>query len=87
MLAGKLAKSFVSYAGTGDYMSYVIVGSLIYLFVVRTCLNVSRTLVTELREGTLESLIMAPFCRVEYFLGTMLSLYAYFGVSMVLGMA
>lgn len=123
MFAKKLAKSFAGYAGTGDYMSYVIIGSLIYLFVVRTCLNVSRTLVTELREGTLESLMMAPFCRVEYFLGTMLvqtvttslevfisllvalpfglsfshfnlmgflaaailSLYAYFGVSMVLG--
>ena len=52
-------------------MSYVIVGSCTYLFVVRTCLNVSRTLVTELREGTLDSLMLAPFHRSAYFLGNM----------------
>lgn len=123
MFAKKLSPSFAQFTGTSDYMSYVIVGSLIYLFVVRTCLNVSRSLITELREGTLESLMLAPFRRVEYFLGNMLvqtvtttveilisllvaipfginfshfnlagfigaafiSLYAYFGVSMILG--
>ena len=56
-----LSESFSGYAGTSDYMSYAIVGSLMYLFVVRTCLNVSRTLMTELWEGTLESLMLA--CR------------------------
>lgn len=123
LFEGKLESGFVRLTGTGDYMSYVIVGSLIYIFVVRTCLNVSRSLITELREGTLESLMLAPFRRTEYFLGNMLvqtittsmellvsiliaipfginfsnlnpggflaavivSLYAFFGVSMVLG--
>ncbi|MHB8129949.1 MAG: ABC transporter permease [Mobilitalea sp.] len=118
-----LDSNFITYTGTSDYMSYVIVGSLTYLFIVRTCLNVSRSLITELREGTLESLMLAPFKRVEYFIGNMivqtvtttieilisliiaipfginfshfnligflgvaiLSLYAFFGVSMVLG--
>ena len=42
------------------------------MFVVRTCLNVSRSLITELREGTLESLMIAPFKRGEYFIGNML---------------
>lgn len=123
MFAKKLSPTFAQFTGTRDYMSYVIVGSLIYIFVIRTCLNVSRSLITELREGTLESLMLAPFRRVEYFLGNMLvqtitttveifisllvaipfginfshfnlagfigaaifSLYAYFGVSMILG--
>jgi len=123
LFEGNLASDFSEFTGTGDYISYVIVGSLTYLFVVRTCLNVSRSLITELREGTLESLMLAPFRRVEYFLGNMLvqtvttsleimvsliiaipfginfsssnlgsfvvvsiiSLYAFFGVSMVLG--
>lgn len=67
-----LDHNFTRYAGTNDYMSYVLVGSLTYIFVVRTCLNVSRSLITELREGTLESLMLAPFQRVEYFLGNML---------------
>ncbi len=67
-----MAASFHLYTGTSDYISYVLVGSLTYIFVVRTCLNVSRSLITELREGTLESLMLAPFKRVEYFLANML---------------
>lgn len=69
---GTVGDDFLSFAGTGDYMSYVILGSLTYLFVVRTCLNVSRSLITELREGTLESLMITPFKRGEYFIGNML---------------
>jgi ABC-2 type transport system permease protein len=72
MFKGNVKSSFVSYSGTGDYMSYVIIGSVTYLLAVRTCLNVSRSLITELREGTLESIMIAPFSRVQYFLGNML---------------
>ena len=68
----RLALDFTDLTGTSDYMSYAIVGSLLYLFVVRTCLNVSRRLITELREGTLESLMLAPFKRTSYFVGNML---------------
>ncbi len=68
----RLATDFADLAGTSDYMSYAIVGSLVYLFVVRTCLNVSRRLITELREGTLESLMLAPFRRTSYFVGNMI---------------
>ncbi len=64
---GNISEDFKKYANTNDYMSYVIIGTIIYLFVVRTCLNVSRTLITELREGTLESLMLAPFDRGAYF--------------------
>ncbi|MFZ5353688.1 MAG: ABC transporter permease [Bacillota bacterium] len=69
---GNIKSSFSQYAGTNDYMSFVIVGTAVYLFVVRTNLNVSRSLITELREGTLESVMIAPFKRVQYFLGNML---------------
>ena len=72
LFKGNLDASFKAYSGTGDYMSYVIVGTALYLFAVRTCLNVSRSLITELREGTLDSLMIAPFNRVQYFCGNML---------------
>jgi ABC-2 type transport system permease protein len=123
LFESNLDARFVHLAGTNDYMSYIMVGSLTYIFMVRTCLNVSRSLITELREGTLEALMLAPFKRTEYFLGNMIvqtvttsmeimisliiaipfgikfngcnlsaflvatavSLYAFFGVSMVLG--
>lgn len=71
LFQGNMKASFAAYAGTSDYMSYVILGNCMYIFVVRTCLNVSRSLITELREGTLESLMLAPFKRVQYFLGNM----------------
>lgn len=69
---GNMNQSFIEYSGTSDYMSYVIIGSCMYIFVVRTCLNVSRSLITELREGTIESLMLAPFRRIQYFVGNML---------------
>lgn len=72
MFKGNMNSSFAQYAGTGDYISYVIVGTAVYLYVVRTCLNVSRSLITELREGTLESIMIAPFNRIQYFVGNML---------------
>lgn len=72
MFKKHMAASFVTYAGTNDYMNYIIVGSLSYTLLVRTMLNVSRSLITELREGTLESLMLAPFSRVGYFIGNML---------------
>jgi ABC-2 type transport system permease protein len=72
LFKGSMQQSFLDYAGTSDYMSYVIIGNCMYIFVVRTCLNVSRSLITEVREGTLESLMLAPFKRVQYFTGNML---------------
>ena len=47
---GNITEEFVQYTSTGDYMGYIILGSLTYLFAVRTCLNVSRSLIIELRE-------------------------------------
>lgn len=72
MFKGQLESSFSSFTGTNDYMTYVIVGSLSYALVVRTLLNVSRSLITELREGTLEGLMLAPFSRLGYFAGNMM---------------
>lgn len=72
LFRGQMESSFSAYTGTSDYISYVIVGNCMYLLMVRTLLNVSRSLITELREGTLESLMLAPFHRIPYFLGNML---------------
>lgn len=72
LFKGNINSSFENYTGTSDYVSYVIVGTAVYLYVVRTCLNVSRSLITELRTGTLESIMIAPFSRVQYFVGNML---------------
>lgn len=67
-----VSADFISYSGTGDYMSYVILGGLIYMFVVRTFLNVSRSFITEMREGTLDSLLITPVSHIGYLCGNML---------------
>ncbi len=72
LFKGQINNSFKEFTGTSDYMTYVILGGGIYLFVNSTFLNVSRSLITEMRTGTLESIMIAPFNRVGYFLGNML---------------
>ena len=69
VFAGKLDESFTRFAGTGDYLTYVILGGMLYPFAVSTLMNVSRALITELREGTFEALLLTPSSRKGYFLG------------------
>lgn len=66
-----LDNSFVSSTNTSNYMGYIVIGVLIYAFTVSTLLNVSRSLITEKRMGTLESLMLAPYNRGMYFLAYM----------------
>ncbi|KAB7673215.1 ABC transporter permease [Bacillus sp. B1-b2] len=65
----ELAGSFSSYSGTDDYLSYVILGGVLYSFSVSLLMIVSRAIITELREGTLEALLLSPSSRKGYFLG------------------
>lgn len=69
LAGGRVGSEFARYAGTADYMSYAILGAGLYLFVVELLLAVSRSLITEGREGTLESLLLAPARRLGYLAG------------------
>ena len=69
LAGGRLGAEFTQYAGTADYMSYVILGASAFGFSVSVLLGVSRSLIGERREGTLESLLLAPAGRVSYFAG------------------
>ncbi|MFC0189578.1 ABC transporter permease [Fictibacillus aquaticus] len=62
---------FTAYAGTNDYLSYVILGGVFFSFAVSMLMIVSRSIISELREGTLEALLLTPSSRKGYFLGTM----------------
>lgn len=68
-----LSPEFITYSGTSNYMSYVVVGIFVYTFTVSTLLNVSRSLITERRIGTLESVMLAPYNRGLYFLAYMMA--------------
>lgn len=69
----ELDSRFVALTGTDNYMVYTVVGVLVYVFTVNTLMNVSRSLITERRLGTLESVMMAPYNRGLYFLAYMLA--------------
>lgn len=69
VFAGQLDERFIHLTGSSDYLSYAILGGAFYAFAVSTLMNVSRSLITELREGTLEALLLTPSPRRGYFLG------------------
>ena len=69
---GALNEQFSKYAGTNDYLTYVFLGGAMYAFAVSTLMNVSRSLITEYREGTLEALLLTPSSRKGYFVGNVL---------------
>jgi len=50
----------------------MIVGTALYGTTLGIILNVSRTLMTERREGTLEAVLIIPFSRFQYYSGNQL---------------
>ena len=69
---GRVSSFFLETAGSGNYMGFMIVGTALYGTTHGILLNVSRTLMTERREGTLESVLMIPFPRWQYYGGNQL---------------
>ncbi|OEH82456.1 hypothetical protein BCR26_02690 [Enterococcus rivorum] len=58
-----------SFIGDTTYFTYAVVGILFYSLAVATLMNVGRALITEVREGTLISLLLTPYNVLSYFFG------------------
>lgn len=71
-MQGNLNGEFQEYAGNADYMTYIVLGSALNVLAVSTLMNIGRALITELREGTLEPLLLAPAPKSFYFAGCLL---------------
>lgn len=69
LIKGDIDSKFAIYSGSDDYLTYVIIGGMLSIFSVSMMMNVSRALITEWREGTLEALLLSPSSRSGYFLG------------------
>ncbi|GMQ59554.1 ABC transporter permease [Vallitalea sediminicola] len=65
-------EEYILYSNNMDYMTYMVLGAAVYIFAIATLMNVGRSLMNELREGTLELLIYSPASRIGYFLGTLI---------------
>lgn len=69
---GQVSPFFIEITGSADYLGFMIVGTGLYGTTHGILLNVSRVFMTERREGTLESVLMAPFPRWQYLSGCQL---------------
>jgi len=65
----RISDDFISYTNGADYLTYIVLGSALNTLAVAVLMNVGRALITELREGTLEPLLLSPASRTGYFLG------------------
>ena len=70
--AGNVSSMFIGVTGNADYLGFMIVGTALYGTTHGILLNVSRTLMTERREGTLEAVLIIPFSRWVYYGGNQL---------------
>lgn len=70
MFRGNVNNQFLEYTNNADYLSYMVIGAAVYTMAVSTLMNVGRSLMNELREGTLETILLAPATREGYLLGT-----------------
>lgn len=60
LIRGELDTQFSVFAGSSNYLAYVIIGGALSIFSTSMIMNVSRALMTEWREGTLEALLLSP---------------------------
>jgi ABC-2 type transport system permease protein len=66
---GRVGGGFGAAAGTADYLGYVTIGAAALMFTTRMVLWVAKAQITEQREGTLESQMLAPARRLPYLVG------------------
>ncbi|MBI9103080.1 MAG: ABC transporter permease [Spirochaetales bacterium] len=70
---GRVSQVFQESTGGNNYLGFMVVGTALYGTTHGILLNVSRTLMTERREGTLDSILMIPFSRWQYYGGNQLN--------------
>jgi len=63
---------FLESANTSDYITYVVLGGAALSLGYSTIMHVGKSFMNELREGTLEPMLIIPFARWKYILGCFL---------------
>ncbi len=64
-----LSSDFIGYANTDDYITYVTLGTGLHILGMSTLMNLGRAFITELREGTVEPMLISPAKKIYYFIG------------------
>lgn len=70
MASGTVEKEFSFYAGTTDYLVYIIIGAVSYSTAISILMAVGRFFMMEVREGTIYSLLITPASKLSLLLGS-----------------
>lgn len=73
MTGGSTSSAFARYAGTDDYLTFVVIGSVLWGFVMSALWGAGNAIRWEQHSGTLQSLWSAPISRMDILVGTSLS--------------
>lgn len=82
--SSSVTNDFIESTGSADYLGFLVIGTALFSTTTGILLNVSRTLMTERREGTLESVLIIPFKRWQYYGGSQLHQFILTGLDAVL---
>jgi ABC-2 type transport system permease protein len=71
LFSNQTPASFQIYAGSSDYLTFILIGVSISTYANGALLGVGRSLIGERRTGTIESLFLAPIPLTAYLVGVM----------------
>ncbi|PGV66249.1 ABC transporter permease [Bacillus cereus] len=71
-LKGSISESFNQYTNQSDYITYITIGVIFLIIGRSTMMEVGRALFRELKEGTLESVLLTPSSRIGYHIGCLI---------------
>ena len=66
----KIGNEFTNKVTGMNYLVFVSLGYGAYAVSIATLMNVGRSLISEIREGTIDSFLLSPASRLGYFIGT-----------------
>jgi len=69
MFKGATSTDFVVATNSSDYFSFVLVGSIFYVYIVSSLFGLGRAMFWERAQGTIEALFLSPMNHVAYMLG------------------
>lgn len=67
-----MSDRFIQATSNFNYMQYIVIGEVLNVLSFSTLMGVGRCLITEQREGTLDSILVTPMSRSGYYIGSYL---------------
>jgi len=84
MFKGATSADFVLATNSSDYFSFVLVGSIFYVYIVSSLFGLGRAMFWERAQGTIEALFLSPMNFVAYMLGMAAASFAISSVDVLL---